>query len=434
MEHALDRLVGKRMRGRAVICLTMTLAVVSACGAAKVASRSPAAAVSPAGAARADAAPSGAPANVYRLEPVRIEVVAGEDGDDTFVVYDARELFDRGNAALLRGAYEEALATYRQVLADFPDSKLVSATLFNAGLAHEGEADFPAAIERYRTVVAQHESARDVIDALIRIAALEAELQRWGKAADALQALLDRSDLRPRDRVEGLARLGYVLVELKDYAGAEEILRSALRYREEVGAVALEDDYFSAMAGYYLAQIPHREFSAIPIRLPDKQTVIDMESKADRLLIAHDRYLGTIELGNPFWALACGYQIAAMQREFWQALVVAPVPPHLVPEAAAFYVKEVHRLSRQFLEKSLRAHRKNLYHARRLGIDNQWVAGSQAAVTEISDILARESRGEIVVPEPTQASGAQTLSPPTTVNANSTPEARPPYMPGRVNL
>jgi len=372
---------------------------------------------------------------VIHLEPMRIEVITDDQGREQVVAYDAGELFDAGNEALIAGRYERALGHYDQLLEDFPDSDLTVPALYNAGLAHEEQGEWDAAVRRYADLATRQGTPRDLVDGVIRMAAVLAELQRWPDAAKALDELLERDDLTPSDRIEGLARLGYVLVESKDYAGAEDILRSAVGYYAEIrDREVLRSDYFVAMSQYYLAQIPHRQFSAIPIRLPDKQTKRDMEAKADRILIAHDRYLETVELANPYWASAAGFQIASMQKEMWDALVLAPIPPRLGPEAAEFYVKEVHRLSRQFLEKALDTHQKNAALDGR-GIRTDWTDASKREADKIADILARESTGELVLPASGSGGALHTLDiDPGSASPGSGRRSPAAYVPGRVDL
>jgi len=419
--------------------LPLASVLLAACGAAPI--RTPAPVPAPAQAppsADAPAAAAPAPAeaqeepHVIQVEPMRIEVVTDDTGAEQVVAYDARELFDAANEALLDGRVDESLRRYDELLEDFSDSELAVPALYNAGLAHERKGEWDAAIARYRDMVGRPAPSRDVIDGLVRMAAVMAELERWTDAVGVLEQLLERDDLEPADRIQGLARLGYVLVESKDYAGAEEVLRSALAYYEQISAdTVLTDDYYVAMCRYYLAQIPHRQFAAIPIRLPDKQTKRDMEAKADRLLIAHDRYLKAVEVGNAYWATAAGYQIASMQKEMWDALVVAPIPPRLGPEAAEFYVKEVHRLSRQFLEKAKDTHERNIGMADRLGLQTIWSEASRSEAVKIADILAREDAGEIVLPE---SSGGASTTLDIGPDGGQAPPADSTYVPGRVEL
>src|SRR5438477_8507915 len=70
-----------------------------------------------------------------QLEPLRIEVVPDAQGKLTTIATDARTLFDDGNDLLMQRQYDQALADYERLVADFPGSSLLSAALYNAGIA-----------------------------------------------------------------------------------------------------------------------------------------------------------------------------------------------------------------------------------------------------------------------------------------------------------
>src|SRR5687767_4375836 len=167
------------------------------------------------------------------LEPMRIDVVSTERGPETRA-YDARSLLDDGNASLMLHRYDQALASYDHLLRDFPDSRLVVPALFNAGQALEGKEDWKGAAERYRRLVevapAGDDTKLDRKNAHFRLAAVLAESGDYAGSARAIEKVLAWDDLAPEERIEGLARLGFALVQTKDLAGGEEVLRSALAY------------------------------------------------------------------------------------------------------------------------------------------------------------------------------------------------------------
>src|SRR5688572_31491948 len=122
--------------------------------------------------------PTAPPAKTIELEPMRIDVVSTERGPETRA-YDARSLLDDGNAHLVLHRYDEALAAYDHLLADFPDSRLVVPALFNAGQALEGKEDWKGAADRYRRLLEaappSEETKVDRKNASFRLAAVLAE-------------------------------------------------------------------------------------------------------------------------------------------------------------------------------------------------------------------------------------------------------------------
>jgi tetratricopeptide (TPR) repeat protein len=357
------------------------------------------------------------------LEPLRIEVVGEQDGEPILDAFDARTLLDRGNAALAERRYDDALAAYEKLLADFPDSYLASTALYNIGLVYEAEADLDGAIAQYQRLVDQIPTGRDAIDAQVRIAALFAELERWGDSEQAISAVLEREDLDNTDRVEAYARLGYVLIEQKQYTRAEASLRDAVDIYDK--ATRLDTNYYIAMAYYYLGEIPHRQFLAAPLRLPDDQLKKDLASKRALLDLAYDRYKQGLEFQLPYWQTACGYQMSQLYKEFWDAVVSAPVPPQLSPEASEIYVREVHKVVFNMLREAFTGHSRVVELAEAYKVPTVWSEASKVRANEIADILARETSGEMVVPEVAVAETPEDLG-----------EGPQPaeYIPGRIEL
>lgn len=343
---------------------------------------------------------SGGVTRVYDLEPMRIEVVGTDaTGEPVLEAFDARTLLDRGNDVLARGQPDDAMVHYQRLLAQFPDSSLAPAARYNIGLALEARGEHDRALERYRALAADAALGRDSIDAHKRVAAVLAELQRWIEAREALDALLARNDLTHSDRIEAMARAGYVAIEQKDYAAAELVLREAVDYYGKL-TVALESNYFVAMCHYYMAQIPHRQFQAMPMRLPDEQLKRDLDAKSELLALAYDRYVAALQVQNVYWATAAGYQMSEIYKEFWDDIVLAPVPPQLAPDAAEYYVLEVHKEVRVLLEKALNGHMRNVELAEAYKTSTIWSDASRQRAASLAQLLARETGGELVRPDP----------------------------------
>lgn len=375
----------------------------------------------------ADPAPAAEAERVYELEALRIEV-AGRDaeGEPELVSYDAQALLDEGNDALARGHPDDAIARYEKLLLVFPDSGLVPAAVYNLGLAHEARGDHERAIARFRSLAEDEALGRDAVDAHLRLAAVLAELARWAEARRTLEALLGRDDLTHDERIEGMARLGYVAIEQQDHATAERVLRDALDYHAKLGA-RLRTLSFVAMCHYYLAQIPHRQFRAIPMRLPDAQLERDLAAKAELVALAYERYVDVLGIRDGYWATAAGYQMSQIYKELWDDIVSAPIPSQLSPEAAAYYAREVHERVRSMLEKAMDGHLRNLELAEAFGTGTEWSEASRVRAGEIARILAREAAGEAVsVRDDASAPAGQTAA-----GEALAPER---YVPARVEL
>jgi len=383
------------------------------------------------------AAPTVPKEKVVELEPMRIDVVETPTGQEAHA-YDARSLLEDGNEALLLHKYDDALAAYDHLLQDFPDSKLVPPALFNAGQAMEGKEDWAGAAERYRRLLKEAGSApgtkEDRKSAHFRLAAVLAESGQYEASAKALEEVLDWDDLAPDERVEGLARLGFSLVETKDFAGGEEVLRSAISfYGEKQGTTHFDSAYFVAMAQFYLAEIPHQQFLAIPMRYPEEQMRRDVEQKSQLFLLARDRYVKTVDYKSPYWATAAVYEVAAMYKEFWDEWMAVPIPADFNPEEAKEYVKQVNEEPqlRKLLEKALFFHEKNIAMARNAKLETPWSRQSETDVEAVRQVIARQQRGERVAP----GSPAAPAAPVKTVSPDSaSPHPPDVYIPPRFDL
>ncbi len=366
------------------------------------------------------------PPKAIELEPIRIDVVQTEDGLKSNT-YDAAMLLDDGNDALLLKHYDEALAAYDHLLADFPDSKLVIPALYNAALALQGKGEWLAAADRFRRLVALAPAgSKDVLEAQMKLGAVLAEGQRFSESADVFRKVLERDDLQPSERIEALARLGFGLVETRDFTAGEEVLRSALAYFREVsGTTNLENTYYVAMAQFYLAEIPHRQFSAIPLRYPEFQLAKDVEQKSQLFLLARDRYVKTVDFRSGYWATAAVYQVGAMYKEYWGQWMAVPIPSDLTPDESKEYVKQVNEQEylRKLLEKSMLFHERNVSFAREKNVRSEWSDASAKEVEIVRELLARQMRGDYITPGETPEPGGAPK-----------PEQSSTYVPSRIDL
>lgn len=344
----------------------------------------------------------------YELDPMMIEVDP-ETGEAD--VYDARSLLDAGNAALGADRPRRAMAYYDRILSRFPGARVEPIARYNLGLALEGLGDYDGAVERYLELAEDDGAGRYAIDAAIRAGAVSAEVGQWAEAAEILEELLARDDLTPSDRVEGHARLGYVLYEERSDPDAEDVLQEGLRLADELGpGEPLETSYYVAMSHFYMGMIARRQFAEIPLRLPDDQLERDIEAKADLVLLAHDRFSRAIELGGPRWGTAAGYELGAMQEEFWREIVTAPIPPYLSPDQVEIYKEEVHAHAVEFLERALSLYGQTAELAEAHRTSTRWSRAAQARASAVAELLARVEAGERVDPE-VDAPAAGALAP-----------------------
>jgi tetratricopeptide (TPR) repeat protein len=345
-----------------------------------------------------DPTPVGAPAHhpgtgaVGDLGTIRFDVVGrtGSGDPDVVAVVPAQILAD-GNALLTAGKQEQALAQFRRIVSEFPDSKLAPVALFNVALVYEHRGEIESAITTYRDLVKAYPTGRDSLDAHLRAAALVADRQDWPRALTLLDEILARTDLTHADKIEAFARKGYVQLERGELAPAEITLASAVT--EWQRATRIDDPYFIAMAHYYLGEIAHRRFQAVQLHLPDEALKRDIGAKEALAVAAYDRWKEALELKNAYWATAAGYQMSQIFFELWDSSVHAPFPQAVDPRAKDAYLAEVHALVRPDLDKALEGHQMNVGLAGAYGVATTWSEASKQRATEIVQVIQGESAG-----------------------------------------
>ena len=328
---------------------------------------------------------------VVDLDIIRITA----NGSEMTSVATADE-FKKANEAAKAGRTDEALGIYRSIVQQFPESQFAPVSLFNIAAIFDGRGDPRQTIATLRQLVTSYPDTRESIDGHLYIAAVQADHQQWPDALATLDGILPRANLTFADRLEALARKGYVLLELKRYDDADVALAAAIdEWRK---APHIDDPYYIAMAHYYRGEVAHRRFADAPIRLPDDQLVADLEQKRVYAVAAYDQWKETLRFHHAYWATASGYQMSQIFVELWQATVTAPYPDKVQAPSRARYITEVHERVREHLAKALEGHRMNVELAKAFGVDTDWSKGSEQQAAKIMEMIAKDSSGDYLTP------------------------------------
>jgi TolA-binding protein len=336
------------------------------------------------------------------MEPIQLLARPGANGP-SIEVLDANGLFERGGQLLSAKKYQKAVAVYDKLLRNFPGSRYISPSLYNAGLAHEWLNQFAKAVERYRELMRRFGSSKEAIDAAFRLGGCYAELHNWPASAEAFNALLKRKDLSASDRIECLARKGLAHFRLGDTRSTRSTLQAAIDFHKSVESIErLDTDFFLGMARYYLAAMPHVEFRNLKVESKDLAKTLD--EKARLLILSQAGYIAAINVRNPYWATAAGFQIGSLYREFYTVLMTT-LPDFkqqasktaklskVTPKAAEqqlvqVYLEEVHKAVKPLLTKAIRVFEKNVLMGETVGIRSDWVHKSRTQINELKHLLS----------------------------------------------
>jgi predicted negative regulator of RcsB-dependent stress response len=317
------------MRTLALVIYLTGLGSVAACGSAPHRATVPIAAAPPrsnsAIAPRADVREPlrARDPRVVDLDIIRITArTSAPGGEPELTSVASADLFKQASEAAKAGRPRDAIASYRQLVSEFPESQYAPVALFDIAALYDAQADLPATLVALTELVARYPSSRESVDGHLYIAALQADHQQWPEAAATLDAVLARTNLTFADRVEAFARKGYVELEQHRYDAAEASLGAAIdEWRK---APRIDDPYYIAMAHYYRGELMHRRFTDAPVRDGDDEMVADLDAKRAFAVQAYDRWNESLRLKHAYWATAAGYQMSQIFLELWQAHVTAP--------------------------------------------------------------------------------------------------------------
>ena len=291
-------------------------------------------------------------------------------------------------AALAAGEAARAVALFVAFLATAPDPAGARQAYPGLARAHEQLGDCAAAIRAYDEYLARFgEDAPTDIHAAR--GACNAELEQWQASADDFAAAFTRATLSSI-QVEMLTRQGFALFQLGDFAGAEPLLRRAdeiFLAAQEARRERFTTYYFVGMARFYQAAIHHRNFREVPVRLPEKVMAEDFARKLALLERAQAGYNATIKAKHMFWVSAAGYQLGALFEEFYDAMMYAPVPEWLDANQRQAYYETLKSQLRPVVNKAIWVFETNLETARKLGYDNDFVAQTEAKLSELQSLL-----------------------------------------------
>jgi predicted negative regulator of RcsB-dependent stress response len=390
------------------LALVMFGAQLGACGAAPASATLPSATLTPAHdlAVVRPKAPHGEPhatrlaardPRVIDLDIIRITAhTRGPGSEPELTSVAAADLFKQANEAVKAGRQRDAIATYRQLVAELPDSQYAPVSLFNIAAVYDAQGDLTATITALDELVAAYPDARESIDGQLYLAALRADHHQWAEAAATLDAALARPSLAFADRIEAFARRGYVELEQHLYDKADTSLAAAVAAWR--AAPRIEDPYYIAMAHYYRGELMHRRFLEVPVRSGDDEMVADLEAKRALAVKAYDRWRDSLGFKQAYWATAAGYQMSQIFVELWEAHIKAPYPARIDIATRPTYVADVHARVREHLTKALEGHRMNVELGKAYGVDTVWSAASGQQAEAIMELLANDAAGRYILP------------------------------------
>jgi tetratricopeptide (TPR) repeat protein len=302
------------------------------------------------------------------------------------------DLVRRGEYAMLRQKYQEAVDAYATLVAASRDGPRADEYLLDLAMAYEGLEDREKARALYRDLAARFPDRPNARAALARTATLDAYLEDWKDLGDIGDRLLARADLDDEDRIAGLGARGLSKVELGDDLAASRDVHDGLDLADRIHygspnvlPVAAAQLRF-ALGEVRRARAERITFDPLP---PD--FLAKLEERCTLLLQAQDAYAEAVKSVDPHWAAMAGFRVGQMYRALHHDLMLIPPPAQSKTERQKqIFYAFMHVRYRVLLEKGLRQLDQTVALGERTNDSSTWIKRAEAAREEMQVALADE--------------------------------------------
>ncbi|MCB9637676.1 MAG: tetratricopeptide repeat protein [Myxococcales bacterium] len=303
-----------------------------------------------------------------------------------------KSLFDQAAEHFQAKEYDKARLYYSRLLTAFPKSEYRTLSMYNLALTYERLKQHKHSIILYNRIIEERPGTEECRDAQFRLGAAYLITKQFPLSAKMYNMLAERKDVESSDMLEVLASLGLSYYHMKNEAMAEDAFRRTLRlFHKEKSKQYLGNDYFAAMAQFYIGRLHDDRFRARAFR-PDKELMKkDLNYKAKELLTAQAHYLRSIRIRNPRWVVASLFRIGDMYRQMYDDMIHAPVPKHLDKEEQQVYAQMLKKKIRILLDKAILAFEKNLQAAENYGVqDDEFIKKTQQQLLSLRSRILKD--------------------------------------------
>jgi tetratricopeptide (TPR) repeat protein len=311
-----------------------------------------------------------------------------------------RELFVRGESALLAQRWRDAADAFEALLAGEPEGVEAPAALLDLGLAYEGLGEREKARDRYHELAERFPQDANARTALSNACALHAYLEEWPALIETASALLRRPDVDDVDRMTALGGRGLGEVETgKTDAAAKDI---------EDGLDIVERDHYGALnrlpvaaaeLRFALGELRRARSEEISLNPPGADFLAKMNARCSLLLAAQNAYADAIRSIDPHWAAMSGYRVGEMYRRLHHDLMaIPPVAKAQTERDKQLHFGMMHLRYRVLLEKGIEMMRRTLALADKTADTSPWVRRTQEARAEMERALEDEKAQMATLP------------------------------------
>jgi tetratricopeptide (TPR) repeat protein len=316
------------------------------------------------------------------------QIITPEDGASR------RELLARAHRAIQEGHWRDAIAALETLRAAERVDGDADATgiLFNLGLAYEGLGDRERARDVYDELARRFPDSQDARSALLRSAAIHADLEEWAPLGETAEVLLARKDLDTVDRMTALGARGLSRVELGDDVGAMRDIQLGLDDVETLGfGTSGKMPGPAAQLRFAQAEVRRVRSERIGFLPVTPDFIIKIGARCQGLLDAQNAYADTMRSEDPHWAAMSGYHVGAMYRTLHHDLM--QIPPTALAKTDSdkqLFFAMMHMRYRVLLEKGLEMMKRTSAFASKNADVLPWAKRAELAQADMEQGLADE--------------------------------------------
>ena len=304
----------------------------------------------------------------------------------------ARELFARGEEAIAKQKWQDAVDAFTALLAAEPNDPHAADALYDLAFAHENLNDRDAARAKYRELVTRFPEDKNARQALQREANIDAYAEDWKALGEAGSLLLARKDADDIDKMTGLGARGLSKVAAQDETGGFKDINDGLDLADSLHYGALGRlPVPVAQLRFGLAEVRRVRSEKIKLMPVTPDFVMKLELRCAGLLDAQTAYADAIRSVDPHWAAMSGYRVGEMYRTLHHELMAIP-PTELAKtesDKQLFYAI-MHVRYRALIEKGIEMMNRTLALAEKTEDTSSWVTRAKDAKKEMEAALEEE--------------------------------------------
>jgi tetratricopeptide (TPR) repeat protein len=301
-------------------------------------------------------------------------------------------MFHAASDKLMRDEFKSAAEMFEQIYAVDPQGETARPSLYNAAIAYMALGKRELSLDRFAKSVDLFPESETTRSALLRIARLQAFLERWPALEKTVDRLLARTDLTVLERLEVQGGRGLALVSMGRTEDAYAVLIQARNQIEdkrlgESGTPPIE----LALVSYALGEVKRVQSERIVFvpMPPDFGKVL--EDRCTALLDAQSAYTDAMRARDAHFSAMSGYRIGQLYQELHRDVMKVPSPaPVTDVEKQKLWEGAVRLRYRVLLEKGLRMMEATVKMGQRTGEDSFWIARAEERVKELQAALSDE--------------------------------------------